>query len=74
MKITTFAVGVVLLGFVAAATAQTNLQTDQFGNTTGTMNGERVNIQRDQFGNTTGTIGDRRINRHTDQFGNTTGR
>ncbi len=52
----------------------TNLHTDAYGNTTGTIDGERVNIHTDSYGNTTGTIGDYRINRHTDSYGNTTGR
>ena len=53
--------------------AQTNLRTDSFGNTTGTIDGERVNLRTDSFGNTRGSIGDQRINTRTDSFGNTRG-
>jgi len=66
--------GAFLAALSGASIAQTNLQTDRFGNTTGTLNGQSVNIQRDQFGNTTGRIGDRSVNTQTDNFGNTTGR
>ena len=66
--------GAVLVVLSVASIAQTNLQTDRFGNTTGTMNGQSVNIQRDQFGNTTGRIGNNSVNTQSDQFGNTTGR
>ncbi len=34
--------------------AGTNLYTDSFGNTTGTVDGQSVNLYTDSFGNTTG--------------------
>ncbi len=66
----------VLLVVLCAGTesfGQTNLHTDSFGNTTGTIDGQRVNLHTDRFGNTTGTVGGQRYNTHTDNFGNTSG-
>ncbi len=54
--------------------AGTNLYTDSFGNTTGTVDGQSVNLYTDSFGNTTGSVGGKPINSYTDSFGNTTGR
>jgi hypothetical protein len=53
--------------------ADSNLITDDKGNTTGTIDGKKVKMHTDQHGNTKGTIGSARINTHTDQLGNTTG-
>jgi hypothetical protein len=37
--------------------AQTNLQTDRSGYTTGTQDGKTVNTYTDRYGNTTGWVG-----------------
>jgi hypothetical protein len=36
------------------ASSQTNLYTDRFGNTSGTVGDSSVNLYTDRFGNTTG--------------------
>ena len=74
MKISILLIGTALLGFAAAANAQTNLHTDSYGNTTGTKDGQAVNIHKDSYGNTSGTIGGNSVNTHTDSYGNTTGK
>ncbi|MFH0780511.1 MAG: hypothetical protein V2B20_00950 [Pseudomonadota bacterium] len=53
--------------------AQSNLITDDSGNTTGTIDGKKVKIHTDQYGNSKGTIGSAKISSHTDPLGNTSG-
>jgi hypothetical protein len=74
MKTLYVVIGTVLIGFASAASAQTSLYTDSFGNTTGTKDGQSVNLHKDSFGNTTGTVGNKSVNTYSDSFGNTTGK
>lgn len=53
--------------------AGTNLYTDSYGNTTGTIDGQSVNLYRDAYGNTSGSVGGKSINTYTDAYGNTSG-
>ena len=64
-------VGLVILSGSSMVQAR-SYYTDSYGNTTGTIGGNRLNLNTDPFGNTTGTIGGGRVNCYTDPYGNTT--
>ena len=53
--------------------AQTNLQTDRSGYTTGTQDGKTVNTYTDRYGNTTGWVGGKYQSTYSDGYGGTTG-
>lgn len=72
MKKHIFAALIVLLSSTLVL-AQSDLKTDNKGNTTGTIDGKKVKIHTDQDGNSRGSIGSARINTHTDSLGNTSG-
>lgn len=63
----------VVICFANCAQAQSNLYTDKYGYTTGTIGNRGVNIYSDRYGNTTGTIGNQRIDTYSGRSGNTTG-
>ena len=51
---------------------ETSTYTDQFGNTSGTIDGKDVSLHTDDQGYTTGNIGKKHVYCYTDDFGNTT--
>ena len=53
--------------------AQSSLQTDQSGYTTGTVGSRSVNTYTDRYGNTTGWIGGKYTSTYSDGYGGTTG-
>jgi hypothetical protein len=53
------------------ASSQTNLYTDRFGNTSGTVGDDSVNLYTDRGGYTTGSIGDESVSTYRDRFGYT---
>jgi hypothetical protein len=53
--------------------AQSDLYTDSFGYTRGTIGNDSVNLHDDAFGYTRGTIGNDSVNLHEDAFGYTRG-
>ena len=53
--------------------AESSLQTDQSGYTTGTVGSRSVNTYTDRYGNTTGWIGGNYTSTYSDGYGGTTG-
>ena len=73
MKKLIFLFAIAFLFATTQSFGQTHLYTDSLGNTTGTIDGERVDLYTDRLGNTTGKVGKQRLSTYTDSSGYTSG-
>lgn len=63
---------VAFLFLASTVYANSSFYTDDYGNTTGTVNGQPYHSYTDDYGNTTGTVGNKSFHCYTDSYGNTT--